>query len=124
MKINQVREINFPKGYEYYLYHYKHMLYLVALISIILNTLSAPALGIKAVIIMVVASITARESEYIFYYHIKGYARSKTKEMFGDTMCYLDGLLIALFLPVGTPLYVVVIAVVFANYIVRNGFGG
>ncbi|MGL5020991.1 MAG: RnfABCDGE type electron transport complex subunit D, partial [Mycoplasmatales bacterium] len=46
------------------------------------------------------------------------------KEMFGDTMCYLDGLLIALFLPVGTPLYVVVIAVVFANYIVRNGFGG
>jgi electron transport complex protein RnfD len=124
MKINQTTEANFPNGYQYYLHNYRNALYLVALISIILNTLVSPALGIKTVLIMVVAAISVRESEYIFYYHNKTFSREKTKESFGDTMTHLDGILLALFLPVGTPLFVVVIASVFANYIVKNGFGG
>jgi electron transport complex protein RnfD len=124
MKINQTTEANFPNGYQYYLHNYRNALYIVALISIVLNTLVSPALGIKTVLIIIVAAISVRESEYIFYYHNKTFSREKTKESFGDTMNYLDGVLLALFLPVGTPLFVVVIASVFANYIVKNGFGG
>jgi electron transport complex protein RnfD len=124
MKINQSTEANFPNGYDYYLHNYRNALYLVALISIVLNTLVSPALGIKTVLIIIVAAVSVRESEYVFYYHNKTYSREKTKEMLGDTMTYLDGILLALFLPVGTPLFVVVIASVFANYIVKNGFGG
>lgn len=124
MKLAKSVEPNFKIPTNNYFEHMQIALWVIAAVSVVINMYVSPALGIKTLLIIAVAMITARESDFLFTYQTKSWSRNKSSIEMLESYPMLDGLLFALLLPVGTPLYVVVFGMFFANFFVRNALGG
>lgn len=100
------------------------ILILLAIASISLSFAFGFAYTIKSVLIFLVAVIVARETEILFLTHRHSILRTEAKEMIKITKPEITGLIIAFLVPVGTPLFVVLIGTFVAIFIGKMVFGG
>ncbi len=124
MRLNKSVVPNFKLEYNQHYSIFSKVLLIVVIISVIFNFWISIALGVKTILIIITACIATRESEYLFYFHTKNQSRKNTALEFKKNYGYIDGVLIALLLPVGISLFVVFIASAFANFFIKNAFGG
>ena len=103
---------------------YKKSLIVFSIIYLVFNIFVGLAFFIKAVSIFAVSIITCREMEILFYSHYKKANRQDAKEALKSTNPEITGMLLALILPLGTPLLVVAIGAAFAIFIAKLAFGG
>ncbi|MFV0246888.1 MAG: RnfABCDGE type electron transport complex subunit D [Mycoplasmatales bacterium] len=99
-------------------------LLIIALISILMNTLASPVLGIKALLIFIVAYLTPRLTEAIYLMFAKEITYTEAISQIKESCPQVIGLIFALLIPIGTPLYSVVISLALAVIIARVAFGG
>jgi len=107
--------------------HYKKLqnaLYVIAFFVVISNLFVSIALGIKTILILLVAMLATRETEMFFFYQTKNAAREKSLLNYREHYGHLDGLLIGLLMPIGISLFSLVIVCFFVNFFVKNSFGG
>lgn len=124
MKLNKLVAPNFKIETPEYFKVLKTVLLIIAITSTVLNTALSISLGIKTLLIILVSCWTFVEAECLFNYHNKAKSRVDSLKEIKENHAYLDGLMLALLLPTGTPIYAVVISAFFASFIVRNLFGG
>ncbi|MGL4382312.1 MAG: RnfABCDGE type electron transport complex subunit D [Bacilli bacterium] len=102
----------------------KKVLIVLCIIAACLYTLINPMYGVKFIIIALCAHYSAILAEIIFLTHQRPMDFTKAKAYTKETYPEISGLILALLLPVNTPLYVIVIALFFALFIVKMAFGG
>ncbi len=106
----------------------KLVIYSLLLISMIATISSAISLGIayaiKIVLIIITAVVVARETEILFITHNQKIFRAEAKAQLNETYPIITGLILALIIPVGTPIYVVGVGTFIAIFIGKMVFGG
>jgi Na+-translocating ferredoxin:NAD+ oxidoreductase RnfD subunit len=102
----------------------KKALTFVVIAFTIIYGLASPVYAIKFILNVIVCYVTAREVEMLFLTHQRPMNRLKARAMIKDTKPEITGIILALLLPVSLPLYVSIIGVTFAIFIVRMAFGG
>jgi electron transport complex protein RnfD len=80
--------------------------------------------GVKLILMALLAVVATRETEILFYSHDMDIDRATAKELIVKSYPNITGLLFALMLPVGTPLWLVIIGAVLATSIGKLIFGG
>jgi electron transport complex protein RnfD len=78
----------------------------------------------KQVTMIVLSVIVTREVEIFFYTLDKGIDRATSKELIVKSYPYITGLTYALLIPIGTPIWLVVIGAVMATFLGKLMFGG
>lgn len=124
MRLNKEKIANFKIDYQLSYKYIWQVLIAIAIISVILNTLISPALGIKALLIILVAVFTARQTEAMYYVIGKNDTHKKAMEKVAESNIKIAGLIFALLLPIGIPLFAVIISMAFAVVISFVAFGG
>ena len=80
--------------------------------------------GIKLALMVLLSIVVTRETEILFYSHDKDIDRHQSKELIAKSYPEVTGLLFALLLPVGTPLWLTVIGAILATVVGKLLFGG
>lgn len=80
--------------------------------------------GIKLVLMILISLIVTRETEILFYSHDMDIDRYQAKELIVKSYPEVTGLLFALLLPVGTPLWLTAIGAILATVVGKLIFGG
>lgn len=102
----------------------RKVLLAIALVFLVVYTISSIAYGIKFALTLIVAYYTAREIEMLFLTHQRPMDRVKAKAYIEESKPEISGIILALLLPVSTPLYVTLIGIAFGTFVVRMAFGG
>lgn len=102
----------------------KKALIAISVVFLIAYTLTSVAYGIKFALTLIVAYYTAREIEMLFLTHQRPMDRIKAKAYIETSKPEISGIILALLLPVNTPLYVTLIGIAFGTFVVRMAFGG
>ncbi|MGL1891959.1 MAG: RnfABCDGE type electron transport complex subunit D [Spirochaetaceae bacterium] len=100
------------------------ILYVLAGLSIIFNSIYDVAFGIKAVLIILVSIIVSRETEIFFLTQKSDVPRAEAKEAIKITKPEVTGIIFALLLPVGTPIFVVIVGAFISIFVGKMIFGG
>jgi electron transport complex protein RnfD len=103
---------------------YKTLLVLAALMVLQNWYLYSFMHGFKLVLMVVLSVIATRETEILFYSHDKDIDRAQSKELIVKSYPEVTGLLFALLIPVGTPLWLTVVGAILATIIGKLIFGG
>lgn len=104
--------------------YFTKVLYALALISVVVNTLHDVAFGIKALLIYGVSILICRETEIFFLSHKANIHRPEAKEALKSTKPEITAIIYALLLPVGTPLFVVAVGAFIAIFVGKMIYGG
>lgn len=80
--------------------------------------------AIKLFLMIVIAIVVTVETEILFYSHDKSIDRATSKDLIKKSYPKLTGLLFALLIPVGTPLWLVAIGAALATTLGKLLFGG
>lgn len=80
--------------------------------------------GIKLVLIIVIAIYVTVESEILFYSHDKDIDRQTAKGLIKKSYPKITALIYALLIPIGTPLWLVLIGAILATFLGKLLFGG
>ncbi len=102
-------------------------LYIIAGYAIILSLFNGPsgiAYTIKIIVNIVISIIVAKETEILYLTHNNNIYRKEALEITKTTKPIITGLILALILPVGTPIYIVAIAAFISIFIGKMVFGG
>lgn len=103
---------------------YKSLL-LVAFVMVITNWyLFSFMHGIKLVLMVVLSIIVTREVEILFYQHDKDIEREESKELIKKSYPEVTALIYVLLIPLGTPLWLVMIGALLATLLGKLIFGG
>lgn len=102
----------------------KNSLFVLVVVFAIAYTSMSYVYGIKFILTVLVAYFFAREVEMLFLTHQRPMNREKAKLYIDDSKPEISGLLLALLLPVNTPLFVTLIGIAFGTFVVRMAFGG
>jgi Na+-translocating ferredoxin:NAD+ oxidoreductase subunit D len=124
IKYNKFKENAFVIPIEETMKIYKQVLYAITALYILYNTVININFGIKAITIFIVSIIVSRESEILFYSHFKKADRAEAKLALKETYPEITAILLAIIMPIGTPLVVVGISALFSSFIVKHAFGG
>ena len=100
------------------------LLMVLALVAIGSQSFFHVALGIKAALIFAVSILVARETEIFFLSQKNSVDRAEAKEVLKTSKPEITGLIYALLLPIGTPLFVVAAGAFVAIFIGKMVFGG
>ncbi len=124
-KINKLplmmMKTDYKSAYKYVMYS----LILISLISIIsVGFQEGIAYSIKIILIIITSVFVARETEILFITHNQNIFRKQAKEQIKETYPMITGLILALIIPIGTPIFVVVIASFISIFIGKMVFGG
>lgn len=124
MRVNKVKITNYKADYNVSLLWFERVLLFIALISVVQSSLIGLALGVKALLIFVVAYFTARETEILFAVIVGNKERSKAIVDVNESRVQITGLVFALLLPIGTPIIALIVSLIFAIIIGKIAFGG
>lgn len=80
--------------------------------------------AVKLMLMIGLSIITTIEFETLFYSLVHDISREQSKELIAKSYPHLTGLMFALLLPLGTPLWLVVIGAVLATLVGKLLFGG
>ncbi len=100
------------------------ILYLFAATSVVMNVANDFVMGLKALLIVLVSVFIARETEIFFLSHKEKITRQEAKVITKTTKPEITGLIFALLLPVGTPLFIVLVGAFISIFIGKMVFGG
>ncbi len=124
LKINRLplafMKCSYEKAAKYIIYS----LLFISFVSLLFALTVSYVYAIKVVLIIATAVFVTRETEILFLTHDKKIARSEAKEIIKQTYPIITGLIYALLLPIGTPLYVVAVGAFVAIFVGKMIFGG
>lgn len=100
------------------------VLYVLTTLSIVSQLAHNAVFPFKAALIFLISVWISRETEIFFQTMKSNISRSEAKEMLKTTKPEITGLIYALLLPVGTPLFVVAAGAFVAIFIGKMVFGG
>lgn len=103
---------------------FQRLLYVLAALAVASQFTYDVVLGIKALLIFCVSIWVARETEIFYITQKSDVMRAKAKEALQTTHPEVTGILFALLLPVGTPLFVVAVGSFISIFIGKMVFGG
>lgn len=124
MKINKLPLAMMKVNYEDAIIIVRNSLILITAIALIQSYTVGYIYTVKILLIVITAVIVARETEILYLTHDKKIYRSEAKELIKQTHPMITGLIYALILPVGTPIYVVAIGAFISIFIGKMVFGG
>lgn len=124
MRINKRVEAKFKYRYDWVMEDIRASLLILAAISIALNTMSSPVLGIKALIIFIFSVFFAWATEVVYFMFAKELEYDQAKEKVKGSFPEVIGLLFAFLIPIGTPLYAIVISLGLGIFVAKIAFGG
>ncbi len=124
MRLNKEVEKRFNYRYDWVMEDIRANLLVIAAISIALNTMSSPLLGLKALIIFIVSWYSAYFTEILYYMFSKEIEYEKAKEKVKGSYPEVIGLIFALLIPIGTPMYAIIISLAMGIMIAKIAFGG
>lgn len=100
------------------------VLYVLTTLSIVSQVFHNAVFPFKAALIFLVSVWVSRETEIFFHTMKSNIPRGEAKEMLNTTKPEVTGLIYALLLPVGTPLFVVATGAFVAVFVGKMIFGG
>ncbi len=100
------------------------ILYVIAGLTVVFNTFNNVVFGIKAILIYVMSIFISREAEIYFITMKANVKRPVAKEAIKTTKPEITGLIFAMLLPVGTPLFVVAVGSFVSIFVGKMVFGG
>lgn len=100
------------------------VLYLLSSLSIIFNSYLDILFGIKATLIILLSVLVSKETEILFLSMKSNISRKEAQEAIITTKPEITGLIFALLLPVGTPLFVVAVGSFISIFVGKMVFGG
>jgi len=103
---------------------FQYLLYIVAALAVASQFSHDVVLGVKALLILIVSVWVSRETEIFYITQKSNVMRVEAKETLKTTRPEITGILFALLLPVGTPLFVVFIGAFISIFIGKMVFGG
>lgn len=124
VRINKLHTENFKGDMEKIATHMYRLIYVMAVIAIISQGFLNIVFAVKAALILGISILVARETEIFFQSQKSNIDRAEAKEMLKVTRPEVTGILFALTLPVGTPLFVVAIGAFIAIFVGKMIFGG
>ncbi len=124
MRLNKVVEKKFKYNYAYVMEDIRASLLVIAAISVALNTMSGPILGIKALLIFITSWYTAYFTEVLYFMFSKEIEYDKAKTKVKGSYPEVIALIFALLIPVGTPLFAIIISLSMGIVIAKIAFGG
>lgn len=80
--------------------------------------------AVKQVLMIFLALLVTRETEILFYTHDKDIDRVTAKELIAKSYYKVTALIYVLLIPVGTPIWLVVIGAIMATFLGKLMFGG
>lgn len=103
---------------------YKSLVVLSVVMVALNYYLYAPLYAIKLILMIVLSVIATRETEILFYTHEFDCDRSQAKELIVKSYPKITALIYVLLIPVGTPLWLVVLGAILATLLGKLLFGG
>lgn len=124
MRLNKNVESKFKYRYDWVMEDFRASLIVIACISVLMNAMSSPVLGFKALLIFIVSWFAARLTEIIFMMFSKDLEYSAAAAKVNEGYPEISGLIFALLIPIGTPLYAIIVSLALAIIIAKVAFGG
>ncbi len=124
MRLNKKVESKFKDRYDWVMEDLRVGLCIIAAFSVALNTMSSPILGIKALIIFIVSWYAAKFTETLYLMFSKEMEYSRAIEKVNESYPEVIGLTFALLIPIGTPIYAIIVSLGLAIIIAQVAFGG
>lgn len=124
MRLNKQVEQKFKYRYDFVIEDIRASLVVIAAISVAFNTMSSPVLGLKALLIFIVSWYAARLTEIVFLMFSKELEYKEASMRVAESYPEVIGLIFALLIPIGTPLYVIVISLALGIIVSSIAFGG
>lgn len=124
VRLNKLPMEHFKGDLEKTSTEFLRVLYILAGLAIALQIPHDIAFAVKALLIFIVSVFVARETEIFFVTQKFGIMRPEAKETLATTKPEVTGLIFALLLPVGTPLFVVAAGSFVGIFIGKMVFGG
>lgn len=124
MRLNKRVESKFKYRYNWVMEDIRASLLVIAAISVALNTMSSPILGLKALIIFIVSGLAAYCVELVYFMFAKELEFSAAREKVKGSFPEVIGITFALLIPIGTPLYAIIISLALGIFVAKIAFGG
>lgn len=124
MRLNKRIESKYKFRYDWVMEDLRMSLLVMAVISVGLNTMSSPILGIKALIIFVVSYFASRYIEALYFMFAKELEYKDAIVKVNKQYPEVIGLIFAMLVPIGTPIYAIVVSLGMGIIIGSVAFGG
>ncbi len=124
IKINKLPLAFMKCPYEKAIIYVRNTLLLISLLAIVSSLTVSIVYAVKTILIIATSVFVTRETEILYLTHDKKIKRAEAKEITKQTYPMITGLIYALILPVGTPIYVVAVGAFIAIFIGKMVFGG